>query len=138
MMKTYFWIAGSFPFIILGILHLYLTFFTQKLSSRSKVVNELMKTSTPVLTPTISMWNAWVGFNASHSSGAIYIGLINLFVAIQYPIMLSSPIYLCLNLATVLFYLWLAKTYWFSIPFTGILLSACCYLISTTLILYSR
>jgi len=81
------------------------------------------------------MWKAWTGFNASHSSGAIYIGIINLGIAIQYDSVLRSPAFLFLNVVTGLFYCWLAKTYWFRIPLIGISLGTACFIISTALFL---
>src|SRR4249919_1100087 len=104
MIEKYLWIAGSLPFIILGSIHLLYTFFTNKFSSRNRLVNEEMKTSFPILTKETTMWKAWMGFNASHSSGAIYIGIINFVVAVQYPAVLNSAIFLIINMITVLFY----------------------------------
>lgn len=135
MISTYLWIIGSLLFIVLGSIHLVYTFFTNNFSSRTEQVNEAMKTSSPVLTRSITMWKAWTGFNASHSSGAIYIGIINLAVAIQYPSILYNTFYLVLNNSTVLFYLWLAKRYWFRTPFIGILITCICFITATFLIL---
>jgi hypothetical protein len=42
---------------------------------------EEMKTSFPILTKKTTMWKAWTGFNASHSSGAMFIGIINFYLA---------------------------------------------------------
>ncbi|MEO6231632.1 MAG: hypothetical protein ABJB11_11445 [Ferruginibacter sp.] len=137
MVIKYLWIAGSLPFIILGTIHLLYTFFTNKFSSRNKMVDEEMKSSFPILTKQTTMWKAWTGFNASHSSGAIYIGLINLFAAIQYINVLVNPVFLLLNLVTVFFYLWLAKKYWFSTPFMGILIATCCFSTATILMLFN-
>jgi len=127
MIEKYLWIAGSLPFIILGTIHLLYTFFTNKFSSRNKILEEEMKISFPVLTKEVTMWNAWVGFNGSHSSGVIYIGFINLFTAIGFSSILHNPLFLLLNMVTVLFYLWLAKKYWFKTPFRGVLISAVCF-----------
>ncbi|MEP7107370.1 MAG: hypothetical protein ABI760_05295 [Ferruginibacter sp.] len=135
MIAKYLWIAGSLPFIILGTIHLLYTFFTNKFSSRNKTVDEAMKSSFPVLTKQTTMWKAWRGFNASHSSGAIYIGLINLFAAIQYIDVLQNPLFLSLNIVTVLFYLWLAKKYWFNTPFVCILIATCCFSAAVVLII---
>lgn len=137
MIAKYLWIAGSLPFIILGTIHLLYTFFTNKFSSRNKNVEEGMKVNFPVLTSQTTMWKAWTGFNASHSSGSVYIGLINLFVAMWYADILKNPVFLTLNIVTVLFYLWLAKKYWFKIPFTGILIAACCMVVATAFIFFS-
>ena len=130
---TYLWIAGSMPFIILGAMHMVYTFFTNKFSSRTASVDDAMKNSFPVLTKETTMWRAWIGFNASHSSGAIYIGLINFIAAIQFPGLLRSPIFITLNIITVLFYCWLGKKYWFGIPYKGILLATACFVIATIL-----
>jgi len=136
MIEKYLWIAGSLPFIVLGTIHLLYTFFTNKLSARNTVLEKEMKDSFLVLTKETSMWKAWIGFNASHSSGAIYIGLINLLLAARYFNMVKSPVFLLLNIITALFYLWLAKKYWFSIPFKGILISTCCFIAAAIMILF--
>ena len=134
MIEKYLWIAGSLPFIILGTMHLLYTFFTNKFSSTNKMLDEEMKISFPVLTKSTTMWKAWMGFNASHSSGAMYIGIINLFVAIQYTSILENYLFLLLNIITVLFYLWLGKKYWFRIPFTGVLISTVCFIAAAVII----
>src|SRR5436190_22565353 len=130
-LAKYLWIAGSLPFIVLGSIHLYYTFFSNKFSSRTSSVDEAMKNSFPVLIKETTMWKAWIGFNASHSSGAMYIGLINFFAAICYPEILSSSVFLFLNIITVLFYCWLGKKYWFGIPLKGILMATFCFMAST-------
>jgi hypothetical protein len=135
MIEKYLWIAGSLPFIVLGGIHLLYTFFTNKFSSRNKLVDEEMKTSFPILTKETTMWRAWTGFNASHSSGAIYIGLINLYLSVQHFAIVTNPVFLILNIVTVLFYLWLAKKYWFSTPFKGMLIAACCFVTAAIIIL---
>ena len=87
-----------------------------------------MKNTSPLLTKETSMWKAWIGFNASHSAGAIYFGLINMLLAAQYfPILQNSLLIILLTIVTVLFYCWLGKKYWFSIPFTGLLLATGCF-----------
>ncbi|MEO5890909.1 MAG: hypothetical protein ABIQ31_11685 [Ferruginibacter sp.] len=137
MIIRFLWIAGSLPFIILGSIHLGYTFFINKFSSGNKALEEEMKRSTPVLTKETTMWKAWIGFNGSHSAGAIYMGAINLFLSIQYFEVIRNPVFLLLNLITVLFYCWLGKKYWFRIPFTGILIATCCFLSASVIILFT-
>lgn len=128
MVAQYLWIAGS---IIIGVLagtHLYFTFFTDKFSSRNKRVIEEMKTSSPILAEELTMWKAWIGFNASHSMGGIFIGLINLYLAIGYfTILQSDHFFFVFNIFTIGFYVWLAKKYWFKTPFRGLTLTLACY-----------
>ena len=102
MVAKILWLAGSSIFLILGTLHLYYTFFTHKFNARNKSVTDGMKNTSPVLTKETTMWNAWIGFNASHSAGAIFFGIINLVLAAQYfPILQNSATIVLLNIVTV-------------------------------------
>ena len=135
MLAKILWFTGSAIFLALGALHLYYTFFSSKFAARNKAVVIAMKNSTPVLTNETTMWNAWIGFNASHSAGAIFIGLINIILVVQYfPVLQNSLVMQLLNIATVVFYCWLARKYWFRIPFTGILLSTGCFVVASIIL----
>ena len=71
---------------------------------------------------------AWIGFNASHSYGAMLFGLVYGHLAVAHPaLLLGSPFLLSLGLALLLAYVQLARRYWFSVPFRGLLLSAALY-----------
>jgi hypothetical protein len=138
MIEKYLWITGSAIFLWLGTIHLLYTFFTGKFNARNKEVITAMKNTSPVLTRDTTMWKAWIGFNASHSSGAIFFGLINILLATRYfPVIQDSLLLHLLNIVTVIFYFWLGKKYWFKVPFTGILIAACCF-IAATLITFLR
>jgi hypothetical protein len=129
MIAQLLWIIGAFIILVLGSLHLVYTFFTDKFSSRNTNVVEEMKRSFPRLTNKTTLWKAWIGFNASHSAGAIFIGLINIILAIQnFELLSQSYLLLSLNILTIAFYLFLAKRYWFKIPFTGILITLLCFI----------
>jgi hypothetical protein len=130
MLTQYFWVAGSFVFLLLGITHLLYTFFSNKFDSREGSTSERMKQSSPVISKQTTMWKAWMGFNASHSAGAIYIGVINIVIAVGYETMIHNWAFAVFNLATVLFYLWLAKRYWFSVPFAGMLIATVCFAVA--------
>lgn len=130
------WTTGSLILTFLGSLHLYYTFFSNKFSSRNGKMVEEMKTSSPILTNKTTMWKAWIGFNASHGSGAMFIGIINLYMALQYfAVMCSDPFFFLFGIITLGFYAWLAKKYWFNIPSTGILISLVCFILSYILTL---
>ena len=125
----YIWEFGSLILLVLGSIHLFYTFFTNKFSSKNENLISEMKKSSPVLTNETTIWKAWIGFNASHSSGAIFIGVINLIIATNYfEEFLSNHFYYIFNIITILFYLILAKKYWFKVPFIGILITLICYL----------
>jgi len=129
--------SGSFIIFFLGSLHLAYTFFTNKFQpyKNDKLESE-MKNATPVLTRRTTMWNAWIGFNASHSLGAIYFGLVNfLFAQNDLELFRNVPALLWLDLAFLLFFLFLGIKYWFRIPLTGIIISTLCFAGATIILL---
>jgi hypothetical protein len=131
MTAKYIWESGSIILVILGSIHLYYTFFTNKFSSKNLKLVEEMKSSFPILTNKTTMWKAWIGFNASHSSGAIFIGLINFYLAAKYfPVFHLDHVFFLFNILTIGFYLGVAKKYWFGIPFIGILIVLTCFILS--------
>lgn len=136
MIEKYLWIAGSAIFVVLGTVHLLYTFFTKKFSVRDNNTEEMMKMTHPVLTKKTTMWKAWVGFNASHSIGAIFFGIINLVFAFTYFGILKDSILLILLTPLVsFFYLILGFKYWFIIPRTGILIASACFGVAAIIIL---
>ncbi|GAB4044137.1 LIC_13387 family protein [Spirosoma jeollabukense] len=136
MLSKYFWMTGSLIIATLGSIHLYLTFFTTAFSSGNEQMIEQMKASSPMLSPAINMWKAWIGFNASHSSGLLFIGLLNFYLALRYfGQVQSDPFFFFMTVLTIGFYGWLAEKYWFTIPFVGVLVALICYVISYVLTL---
>lgn len=132
------WIAGSLIYLLLGSAHLFYTFFTRKFLAKNPDAVVAMQNTHPLLTRKTTMWKAWVGFNGSHSLGAIYLGIINLILAGQYfHILEKSGSLLSLTFLTSLFYLFLAKKYWFNVPLNGIVLATCCFGVAVLLVLYS-
>lgn len=129
MILKYIWLLGASIFLILGTIHLIYTFYSNKFSSRNTKVIEEMKSSRPILTNETTIWKAWIGFNASHSSGAMFIGILNIYLALLYfDTIVNNTFFYLINIITTFFYLWLAKKYWFKIPFLGILTSFLCFL----------
>lgn len=115
----------------LGSIHLYLTFFGHAFSPRDAELEARMKTVSPLLSGEITMWNAWVGFNASHSLGAMLFGALYAYMAIARPaVLLGSPFLLALGFAFLAALLALARAYWFRIPFRGILCATVLYAVA--------
>ena len=131
MIQQILWIAGSAIFLILGSLHLYYTFFSNKFLSRNEKVMEEMKSSHMILTRETTMWKAWIGFNASHSLGIMFIGAVNIILATEYfSIMKNSVTLMGLTILVAVIFMWLAKKYWFHIPFRGVVISLICFITS--------
>jgi hypothetical protein len=127
-----FLIAGSAAIILLlGLVHLLYTFVGPKLLPRDRELQVRMQEVSPVLTRQTTMWRAWVGFNASHSFGAILFGAVYGYLSLVHSAFLFQSTFLVLlGLVLLLGYVFLAKRYWFSIPFRGILAATALYAIA--------
>ncbi|WP_461093124.1 LIC_13387 family protein [Spirosoma gilvum] len=136
MLSKYLWMTGSMIIASLGSIHLYYTFFSTAFSSTNQTMIHQMEVSSPILSPDMTMWKAWLGFNASHSSGLLFLGLLNFYLALRYFDQLQSdPIFFIITLLAIGVYVWLAKRYWFSIPLMGLSLALIFFVASSVLTL---
>lgn len=121
--------ASAAIMLLLGAIHLLYTFRGRKLHPRDADLHTRMNEVSLVLTRKTTMWKAWVGFNASHSFGAIFFGLVYGYLALAHSELLFQSTYLLLSgLILLIGYAVLGKLYWFSAPLRGILLSAALYI----------
>ena len=116
--------AGSVIIGTLGLIHLVYTLRTNKFEPRDEQLGEQLRQVAPVLTSETTMWKAWVGFNASHSLGALLFAAFYGYLALfELEFLLSSVFLVAVSLAALGSYLVLARAYWFRVPFFGIALS---------------
>ena len=122
-------IAASAAIIfLLGLVHLVYTFYGSKLDPRDTELKAKLMTVSPVISRETTMWRAWIGFNASHSYGAILFGAVYGYLAVLHSAFLfQSWFLLAVGLLLLVGYAVLGKLYWFSIPFRGIVLAAVLY-----------
>ena len=120
--------ASAAVILLLGLVHLLYTFHGTKLHPRDPQLIAKLKEVSPVITRQTTMWKAWVGFNASHSFGAILFGAVYGYLAVVHSTLLfRSPFLLGLGLLLLVGYVFLGKLYWFSVPFRGIVLATVLY-----------
>ena len=128
-------LAGAVPYLVLGAAHAWHTPFRidQKkgLSARDPAVEKAMTTTSPRLTARTDLWRAWVGFNYSHSLGAVLFGLFVVLIGRSEAIYaanasLAAP----LALGVALAYLVLGIKYWFRTPIIGIAFSVISFALS--------
>jgi len=120
--------ASAALILALGLIHLLYTFHGEKLTPRDPMLQAAMRVVSPVLTRETTMWKTWVGFNASHSLGAILFGLVYGYLALAHGAFLfASPFLLAVGLSALSSYAALGYRYWFSVPFRGICLALGCY-----------
>jgi hypothetical protein len=134
MLKQGLLISGSSIFIVLGIAHLYYTFINNKFKARDEKVTEGMQKTSPLLTRQTTMWKAWIGFNGSHSLGALFFGGINVVLTVGYYEVISGSVMIqTLNIVVCMSYLALAIKYWFKTPIIGIAVATICYILTAIL-----
>ena len=133
-LPSYLIAASALVILALGCLHLLLTFRGNRLHPRESGLMERMQNSNPVITRETTMWKAWIGFNASHSYGAMLFGLSFVYLALWHGELLFSSVYLLgLGLLFLGGYVFLGKRYWFSRPNAGILLATGLYVAALVL-----
>ena len=115
----------------LGTAHLLLTYYGPKLLPRDRALVESMRETQLVITRQTTLWRAWIGFNASHSVGAMCFGSLYGYLALAHPSLLfaSRPL-LTIGLLTLIAYGLMAIRYWFITPQIGIGLALGCYVAS--------
>ncbi|MFT4799913.1 MAG: hypothetical protein ACJAYE_001168 [Candidatus Azotimanducaceae bacterium] len=122
-------IVGAGIFGILGTAHLIFTFFSDKFEAFDDSVTKAMQRTSPRISKDTSMWQAWVGFNASHSLGAMVFAGLYIPIAFSHFELIQESLWLAvLPVIVGVAYLILAKLYWFRVPFTGILIATLCFI----------
>lgn len=122
-------VAGSAAIIFsLGAVHLLFTFRGTKLHPRDPELRARLEQVSPVISRETTMWRAWVGFNASHSFGALLFGAVYGYLALLHGAFLFQSWFLLgLGLLLLLGYVFLGRRYWFSVPLRGILMATALY-----------
>ncbi len=127
--------ASAAVILLLGLVHLLYTFRGRKLHPRDEAFEARMNEVTPVLTRQTTMWKAWVGFNASHSFGAILFGVVYGYLALLHSaFLLQSTFLLLTGLLLLGGYVFLGWRYWFSVPFRSIVVATLCYVAALVLL----
>ena len=134
MAATILMVLSASIIFTLGVLHLIYTFWGPKLTPRDTALQISMSQISPVISKETTIWRCWVGFNASHSMGAIFFGLVFGFLALTHgQLLFQSPFLLIVGLAMLGGFVALGKVYWFSAPLTCISISLVCYVASIAL-----
>ena len=127
-LSRYLFLAGAVPFLLLGTAHAVLTprqpNERKGLSPSDPRLAESMARSRILLTRRTDMWRAWIGFNLSHSLGAVLFGVVVVLVgrtsaSFGYNAALFLPLAVVISIA----YLSLGIAYWFHTPIIAIGLS---------------
>jgi len=130
--------AAAIP-LVLGAMHLVLTWRGPKLTPTDAAVTEAMRGTSAQLNPATNIWRLWVGFNASHGIGAVQYGLVFGILAITLPdVLFTSVPLLVVAIAVPLAYTLVGLKYWFRVPTTGAGISAALAIAAVTVAQVAR
>jgi hypothetical protein len=142
-LSRYVFLAGALPYIVLGIAHVRATprtpADTRGLSPRDPALREAMARETLLLTRRTTLWLTWVGFNLSHSLGAILFGATVVLIA-RTPASFEAqaPVFLPFAVVVSASYLAIGVRYWFKTPIVGISMACACFVTAGALFLAAR
>lgn len=137
-LSRYLFLSGALPFVVLGIAHALATPLTLEeskgLSPRDLAYRQSMAEQTVLLTRRTNLWLTWVGFNLSHSLGAVLFGVVVLLVG-RSPAAFAAnwPAFVPLAIVVSGVYLAIGLRYWFRTPIVGIIISNTCFVSSGVL-----
>jgi hypothetical protein len=126
---------GGDIFVVLGLIHAIYTLLDIRRPRRlvpddPAVAAAMARSPVRLARGGTTVWRAWVGFNFSHSLGAVVFGALCVFVG---AIIGTVPVpgwVLSLLPAIGLIYLTLGVLYWFRIPVVGIAVATGCLLVA--------
>lgn len=124
-MSRYLLLTGGTIFLLLGLLHFAFTVADLHRPRRLvpldlELVDQLASAGLRVARGRTNMWDAWIGFNFSHSLGLVVFGLVCAAAGIYAgPLALPRATLLIPVLVGVIYFL-LAIRFWFSVPAAGV------------------
>jgi hypothetical protein len=126
---------GGGIFFVLGLLHTLYTFMDirrpRRLVPDDPAVSAAMASSHLRLTRgRTTMWQAWVGFNFSHSLGIVLFGALSITTGTIIATVAVPALVLLLLFAIGLIYVWIGVLYWFRIPIAGAAVGTTCLLLA--------
>ena len=131
--------VGAAVYVVLGGAHLLVISVDMVrprfLTPRHDEVRQAMRDTGLALTDRMSMWRAWLGFNASHGLGVLFFGLVLFLIAAQdFDLVLTlrflMPLAVSISVALTL----LSIRFWFYAPTIGCAIATACFAVSFALI----
>lgn len=127
--------AGASILGLMGAIHFVYTLYSDKFEAFDSKVTEAMKLTSPVISRDTSVWQAWIGFNLSHSLGALLLAAFYIPLSLfHFELIETSRWFSMLPLLIAMSYLSLAVKYWFKVPALGIAMATLCFLLAALMI----
>lgn len=138
-MAQVFLFAGALIFFVLGAYHGILTLrdlsHPRAFTPTDEGVRRAMQGSRLALSRRVNLWEAWLGFNLSHSLGLVLFGGGLIAIAwLHFPAFARSPAVQATALAVAAAYLILSVRFFFRAPAIGVGIGLACFLASAFLL----
>jgi hypothetical protein len=126
---------GGGIFVVLGVLHALYTFRDIRRPRRlvpddSAVSDAMARSHLRLARGRTTMWQAWVGFNFSHSLGVALFGALSITTGIIIGTVAVPGLILLSFFAIGLVYVLIGALYWFRIPIAGAAIGTTCLLLA--------
>jgi len=133
-------IAGLI-YSVLGLLHAIYTLLDERnpkylAPDDPAVVTAMQNSKLRLSRGAITMWQAWISFNLTHSLAAIIFGTVCIVVTANFGLFVFSPWTLLALASTSALFAIIGLRYWFSVPRAGSLIATLCLLAAA--LLYAR
>ncbi len=137
------YLAGASPFLLLGTAHAFATPLAlgsrKGLTPRDPALGAAMAGSGLLLTSRTDVWRCWVGFNLSHSLGAVLFGGFVLLIGwSEAGYAIVAPIAIPFATLVAAAYLAIGLKYWFRTPVIGISFGLFCFVVAWGLLSTGR
>lgn len=118
------YLAGSVLFLLLGMLHGWLTYKDERrpytFAPRDESLLAALQKTPPRITDATTLWRAGLGFHYSHSLGLAGFGLLyGGFALFAWPVLHALPALYWAAVPVAALYLLMAIRYWFRSPTIG-------------------
>jgi len=131
-------VVGSSIFVLLGGAHGVLTLRDlnnpRSFTPRDPELRAAMQKSAIAFHPKVNLWQAWLGFNLTHSLGIVMFGGAFLYVGIFHSLLFSqSPLLQGCSIFVSAAYLVISLNFFFSKPAIGSGISMGCFILAAAL-----
>lgn len=126
-------VIGASVFLLLGALHGALTLRDMVgpprcIGPRDAALHAAMQRATLAIHRDTNLWRAWIGFNLSHSLGAMMFGIAYAVIGgALLPVYASSPALQAVAVAVAAVYLLLSLNFWFIRPTVCVAFALACF-----------
>jgi len=111
-------LVGAGLLVMLGVMHLLTTVFKTDFDPEDPQLKESMQRGTVKMSKDLPIYPMWIGLNMTHSTAVIILGtFLVLLAGFHMDFLATAPVFLLFAIGVGVFFMGLAKKYFFLPPF---------------------